>query len=73
MKITDMPVLSSSMYFMACVQAGPLDFACFCEILFSARFFLQGDKMKELSLPVPALNDREKTQRPLADLNIILL
>jgi len=29
------------------------------------RFFVQGDKLKELGLPVPALNDRAKTQRPL--------
>jgi len=35
------------------------------------EFFLQGDKMKELNLPVPALNDREKTQRPTSQIGFI--
>lgn len=36
-----------------------------------ARFFLQGDKMKELGLPVPALNDREKTLRATSQIGFI--
>lgn len=35
------------------------------------EFFVQGDKMKELGLPVPALNDREKTQRPTSQIGFI--
>ena len=45
-------------------QASPAAFARHICLL-DLRFFVQGDKMKELGLPVPALNDRAKTQRPL--------
>lgn len=35
------------------------------------EFFFQGDKMKELGLPVPALNDRQKTSRPTSQIGFI--
>lgn len=35
------------------------------------EFFVQGDKLKELGLPVPALNDRAKTQRPTSQIGFI--
>jgi len=35
------------------------------------EFFLQGDKMSELGLPVPALLDRSKTIRPVSQLGFI--
>jgi len=40
-------------------------------LLVLEEFFAQGEKMNELGLPVPALNDRQKTNRPTSQIGFI--
>ncbi|CAE7458000.1 Pde4d [Symbiodinium natans] len=40
-------------------------------LLVLEEFFAQGEKMTELGLPVPALNDRQKTNRPTSQIGFI--
>jgi len=40
-------------------------------LLVLEEFFVQGEKMTELGLPVPALNDRQKTNRPTSQIGFI--